>query len=309
MQSGYASFRWRTTADAVSQGDQFASALGCSNADASSLLACLRLKTRDQVLLAVPPPLFEQFSETGRSQWTPIVDGVEIPAQPRDLLEQRAFNQVPVLLGANRDEGWNSVHRSFPSGVSAEQYETALDTEFGQDAAAILSAYPAGAFASPKDALAAIAGDAEYVCEARRTARAIERTKTPVYLYSFEHEVDPVVLDRVVHGMDVNFVFGNSFGPPLFPNYTLGPVDLALWRDMSGYWTRFAKTGNPNTDDDAVVHWPAFKRPTGPGRGVDKLLVLASPISEGQRVREAACDFWEPYFLRSITGAVPAGTP
>ena len=309
MQSGYASYRWRTTTDAASQGDQFAAALGCTDADASLLLACLRSKSSGQLLLALPPPLFEQFNETGRTQWTPVVDGVEIPDQPRYSYEQGAFNHVPMLLGANRDEGWTFVQRSFPSGLSTEQYASAIDTEFGQDANAILSAYPVDTFASPKDALARIAGDAEYVCEARRVARLIERTKTPVFVYSFEHEVDAVVLDRVVHGLDVNFVFGNNFGPPLFPNYTLSPTDLSLWRAMSGYWTRFAKTGNPNIDDSAVVHWPAFTRPSGAGRGVDKYLVLDSPIHEGERLSEAACDFWEPYFLRSITGSVPAGTP
>ena len=88
-----------------------------------------------------------------------------------------------------------------------------------------------------------LAGDVEYVCEARRTARLIERTGTPVFLYSFEYEVDPVVVDRVAHGMDVNFVFGNNFLPPLFPSYVLNDTDLALSRQMSRYWARFAAAG------------------------------------------------------------------
>ena len=41
-------------------------------------------------------------------------------------------------------------------------------------------------------------------------------------------------------------MFGNNFGPPLFASYVLGPTDLALSQAMSGYWTRFAATGNPN---------------------------------------------------------------
>ena len=59
MQSGFASFRWRTAAEAEVQGDDFATALGCG-ADPTLLLACLRSKSRDQVLLARPPLLVEQ---------------------------------------------------------------------------------------------------------------------------------------------------------------------------------------------------------------------------------------------------------
>ena len=310
MQSGTASFRMRTAADGHSQGDEFAAALGCTESDAALVLACLRGKTLEQVLLARAPNLFEQFSETGRTQWTPVVDGVEIPDQPRFLYERGGFTQVPVLLGANRDEGWTFVNRSFPSGLTSDQYEAAIDTEFGADAAMILAKYPLADYPSPKDALVRLVGDAEYACEARRVARLVERTKTPVFLYSFEYEVDPVIVDRVVHGMEVNFVFGNNFGPPLFAPYVLGPADLALSHAMSGYWTRFAAKGNPSNDDDPnVVHWPAFNHPTGNGRGSDKHLVFDVPIGESSRLRESQCDFWEPFFYRSITGAVPASMP
>jgi len=309
MQSGFLSFRLRDQADAQLQGEQFAAALGCMNNDPAVLLACLRLKTASQVLLANPPNLFEQVLETGRTQWTPIVDGVDIPAQPRDLYELGAFSHVPVLLGANRDEGWTFVNRSFPGSLTLDQYTASVNSEFGPDAAAILGRYPADDFASPKDAFAAVVGDGEYVCQARAMARLIERTSTPVFLYLFTHEVDPVSPDRVAHGLEVPFVFGNNFAPPLFPPYVLGPADLELSHAMAGYWTRFARTGNPNSDDPDVVHWPAFKRPNGRGRGVDKYLALDLPIQEGLRLEEPACDFWEGYFLRSMTGDVPAATP
>ncbi|MGH9239988.1 MAG: carboxylesterase/lipase family protein [Vicinamibacterales bacterium] len=309
MQSGSASFRVRDAADARQQGSEFATALGCTGSDAAAVLACLRSKTQNQVLTARPPSQFEEFNETGRTQWTPIVDGVEIPDQPRSRYHQGAFARVPVLLGTNRDEGWTFVNRSFPAGLTAAQYETAVETEFGFDAAAILAKYPAADFPSPKHALAQLAGDVEYVCEANRVASLIERTRTPVFLYSFEYEVDPVVVDRVVHGLEVNFVFGNNFGPPLFAPYVLNATDLALFRAISGYWTRFARTGNPNTDDPTVVHWPAFKHPTGAGRGSDKYLTFDLTISEAKRQRETYCDVWEPLFLRSIAGAVPASAP
>jgi len=213
------------------------------------------------------------------------------------------------LLGANRDEGWTFVQRSFPANVNLDQYEATLESEFGSDARSIGEAYPTENFRSPKDALAALIGDVEYICEARRVARMIERSGMPVFLYLFGHEVDPVSPDRVVHGLEVNFVFGNSYSPPLFPAYVLGEHDLPLFMSLAGYWTRFARTGSPNTDDPDVVHWPAFSRPEGHGRGVDKYVALDLPIQQGVRLQESVCDLWEPRFYRSTTGAIPAMAP
>ena len=196
--------------------------------------------------------------------------------------------------------------RSFSAAMTPADYEDAIDSEFGDDAAAVLAQYPLAGTVAPRDLLARLTGDAEYVCEAGRVARAVERTGAPVYLFSFEYEVDAIAPDKVIHGLETNFVFGNDFGPPLIASLALTEQDRVLARAMGGYWSRFAATGNPNADDDAIVHWPAFKHPTGPGRGADKYLIFDTTIREGQRLREAACTFWAPYFFRSLIGPVPA---
>ncbi len=311
IQSGTPSLRWRTLTEAEAQGNNFAVALGCL--DPAQVLTCLRSRTRDQVLNALPIGA-DQVLEGQRVQWSPVVDGLELPDQPRSLFESGGFARVPLMIGTNGDEGWPFVDRSFPGGLTGEQYDAVLGTEFGGDAAAIQSMYPVPASASPEDALlrrketlALIVGDLEYVCETRRVARSVERTGTPVYQYSFEYHVDAVAGQRAIHGLELNLLFGNNFGPP--SNYPLNGADREFFRSMAGYWARFAADANPNAADDGVVHWPAFRHPSGQGRGADKYLVLGAPIREGLRLREAACDFWEPYFLRAVTGAVPAAAP
>ncbi len=306
MQSGTASNRWPTLADAEALGDRLAQAVGCT--DPAQVLACLRSKSPAAVLLAFPNGQ-QEFAQTARVAWGPVVDGLDIPDQPRRLYEDGAFSRVPLIIGATRDEGWIYVDRSFPAGLTGEQYEAAVAAEFGAaDAPAILQKYPVSDFASPKLALSRLTSDVEVVCEARRVARSVERTGTPVYFYSFEREVDAVAPDLVIHGLDRNFVFGNNFGPP--SNYVLNPDDLSLFGAISGYWTRFAATGNPNDKVGQDLRWPAYKHPGGHGRGANKYLVLDWPLREDKRLREDQCDFWEPFFLQSIaSGPLPASHP
>lgn len=187
MQNGWASTRWRTIADAEVLGVDLATALGC--VDQSEALRCLRSRTPEQILLALPTGL-EQFAETARAPWIPVVDGVEVPDQPRMIYEAGAFNPVPIFVGSVASEGWTLVDRSFPSELTASVYEAEVEAEFGTAAApAIRARYPLAKFRSPKHALARIAGDVEQVCEAQRIAQLIERTGTPVAAFSVDRTV------------------------------------------------------------------------------------------------------------------------
>ena len=298
MQSGFVTARWTNAKEAESQGEQFARALQCT--DARTVLACLRSKTRDQVLRALPLDQ-AQILETEAVQWSPIVDGLEIPDQPRDLYRRGRFVRVPLIVGVNRDEGWTFVDRSFPGSFDTAQYESTVRGEFGADAPAVLSLYPASAFPSPKDALSQLTGDAEFACEARRVARFMSQARVDVYLYSFEHIVDAVTPGRVIHGMETNLVFGNNFAAPA--NHVLTAADLALFRTMSGYWGRFADTGNPTAP--GVPRWPLFRVDRYPILS-DRFVILDDTVTDANRFREHHCNFWDRFYFRSVIGTVPA---
>jgi carboxylesterase type B len=155
--------------------------------------------------------------------------------------------------------------------------------------------------------MARLVTDGQFVCENRRLARYISEEHTPVFLFSYDYVIDAVFPGRAIHGVESNILFGNNYVPAQFPNHVLTQADTALHERMAGYWTRFARNGNPNVDDDTVVHWPLFKDPNGEGRGANRHLVLNDVIASGKRLRESQCDFWEPLFLRSMLGGVPAG--
>ena len=185
VQSAFPTLRVTTRSEAESQGQEFAVRLGCT--DPSTVLSCLRLKTRNDVLIAGNQAMEQVVEQPDRVHWRPIVDGLVIPDQPRTLLERHAFNHVPLIVGSNRDEGWgNYITRSFPVGVSAEQYEAWVSAEFGDDAADVIAAYPSAAYSSPMEAMARVVGEGQFTCEARRLARLVQGTGKPVFLYSYK---------------------------------------------------------------------------------------------------------------------------
>ncbi len=298
VQSGSASTFWPTLADAEALGDRAAMTLGCT--DPAQALTCLRSKTRAEVLLAFPNGQ-QEFAETPRVAWGPVVDGLDIPDQPRRLYESGAFNRVPLIIGTTRDEGWIYVDRSFPAGLTEEQYEAAVTAEFGAaDAPAILAKYPVTDFPSPKLALSRLTSDVEMVCEARRVARFVERTGTPVYLYSFEREADAVVPDLVIHGLDRNFVFGNNFGAP--SNYVLTADDLTLFGAIAGYWTRFAGDRKPQQQARAGLALAGVQTPERTGKRCEQI----SWFSIGRHARTCACGKRRVIFgSRSISDRLP----
>ena len=305
VQSAYPTSRWRDAGEARQQGEEFQAGLGCSAAE--NVLACMRSASIPTMLTVLTQASQQVAEPPDRTFWEPSVDGVVVPDQPRQLFESGLFHRVPTIIGFTRDEGWGSfITRSFGSGVSLEQYEGWVATEFGPHAPAVLGLYAGAAAQSPIEAMARIVGDVQFVCEARRLARLIERTGTPAFVYSYEHEIDTLSLNHVVHGVEGNILFRNNYGPPLFVIYTLSSTEIALHEAMAGYWTRFAATGSPNRGTETAFPWAPFKHPNGAGRGADNYLVLDVTIREGSRPRELQCDFFEPLFLRSVLAGLPA---
>ena len=305
LQSGQASARWTTTAEAEAVGDAFAARIGCT--DRTRVVACMRSATADQVLAALPAAQQQFHEQQGAVRWVPVVDGVEVPDQPRELYRRGLFSRMPTIVGAVGDEGWAYVDRSFPSGLDALQYERAVRTEFGMDAEAILRLYPPTSFPTPKDALARLTGDAEVVCEARRVARLLHHDGAPVYVYSFEYIVDAVTPGRAFHGLDLNFVFGNNFAAP--SNHVLTGGDLSLFGAIRTFWARFAETGDPNPRGRPVQRPPYRPLDYGGASGTadsDRHFVFADRVGVAHSLRDSQCNFWESFYFRSALGVVPA---
>jgi para-nitrobenzyl esterase len=185
------------------------------------------------------------------SAW-PIIDGYVIPDDQYKLYEAGKYNDVPVLIGYNSDEG-----ASFLSVKTPEEFIAGVEKRFGKFADTLIEAYPVGKTTVPKTARD-LARDAAFGWHTWIWGRLQSQTgKSKVFYYYFDQHPDhpedsPYFGYGSPHGQEVGYVFMNL--DTLNPNTS--PSDLDLSETMGTYWTNFAKYGDPNGED--LPNWPSF---------------------------------------------------
>jgi para-nitrobenzyl esterase len=264
-QSGGCTARQTSAAEAEQQAEAFATAVGCAGEGA---LACLRGKTAAE-LLAVP------------SDFGPNVDGAFLPDQPRALYDRGEIAKVPYMLGSNTDEGTLFAQATMIADQAA--YDAALASAFGASSApAVAELYPASEFSAGKPnpfhaAYARAVGDARLVCTTHDAAARALKAGAKVYAYNFDIPA-PIGDLGATHGAELTSVFGTS------PAFTAGSPGLASSEQIQRYWTRFAKTGDPNGEGDPV--WPPLAVAS------DQRANLALTTTTVTDFRREECAFW-----------------
>lgn len=186
----------------------------------------------------------------GTSGW-PIVDGYVITDDQYKLYGEGKYNDVPVLIGYNSDEG-----ASFSFGVKDKASHIAsVEARYGSFAADLLEAYPYTDEDGGKTGRD-LTRDAAFGWQTWAWARLQAETgESKVFLYYFDQHPDyPKGSEHFgkgsYHGQDVNFVFQHR------DNFERPEVDNPLSEIMGEYWLNFAKHGDPNAE--GLPYWPAF---------------------------------------------------
>jgi len=184
----------------------------------------------------------------------PVIDGYVIPDVQYKLYEKGKYNDVPVLIGYNSDEGL-----SFSPGKTPQECIDAVKKRYGKFADDLLKAYPVGENSVLRSARN-LSRDAAFGWHNWTWAKLQSETgKSNVFYYFFDQHPDyPETSSEYGHGsphaQDVSYVFQHLNASD--PNNSKS--DLNISEAMGDYWINFVKSGNPN--GTALPQWTPFNR-------------------------------------------------
>ena len=206
---------------------------------------------------------------SGVGGFSPVVDGLVLPAHPFDPVAPVISVDKPLIVGSNRDEivffYMQSPDRSALS-LSEEALVNHLSVRFGEHSTQLFAVYRRSRpDASPSEIAVAIesaafAGAGSIAIAERKASQG----HAPVFMYQLTDHINAVVPGTdyamgAMHAMDIRLKFDNlaaaeSMSPSLTPEEHADHEKAA--KNMSQMWATFARTGQPAASGQPV--WPAY---------------------------------------------------
>jgi len=261
----------RPLAAAEATGSELSKRLGCD--EAPDELAALRAIPAGRLLRAAGRSV-EQGP--GGIVFGPVVDGVVLPDDPAALFAAGELHDVDLLVGANADEA--NLFLLAMKGQTAAQLTAYVRRLYRPADDEVLALFPDERFGSRTAALSKAVTVMGFLAPARFAAASVAAAGGDAYLYHFVRRPPAVGDLGAFHGLELPYVFGNSF---LTLDVSDG-VDGELSAAMMRYWISFARDGDPN--DEGLAAWPPYDPET------DRCLVLDIEIAAAPAPSRAACD-------------------
>jgi para-nitrobenzyl esterase len=210
-------------------------------------IAALRAMDASELAAAAPA--------TGYAPW-PTIDGHVLPRQLVDVFDRGEQAPVPLLAGFNSGEIRSLSILAPPPPATAAEYESKIRERYLDLADEFLRLYPSS---NLQESVWATTRDALYGWTAERLVRKQAALGQPSFLYLFDHgyPAEEAAGLHAFHASELPYVFGTFDGtPPLWPKIPATPEETKLSDAMVGYWSSFARTGQPRAANEP--DWPAF---------------------------------------------------
>ncbi|XP_067660998.1 crystal protein-like isoform X1 [Haliotis asinina] len=264
IQSSPMALPFRNTIEAERQTDLFARHLGCSSRDTQ----CFLSKSASDVLQAQKSTPNNQISDNAAMQfeaWGPVIDGRNISGNLLSTLATTSIDK-DIIIGTTSDEGLAYVYGALPHGVPKFMFSFVLGM-FIPNSSTISSLYTVRGDARP--ALSEVITDFMFSCPSKLFADILSVSKN-VWVYRFGQPLSidawgsaTYCVNKACHGVELPFLYDT----PRLIGYDVTSGDEKLSSSMIGYWTNFAKYGNPNSLG-TLPEWPRYQRNVSSGRMV-----------------------------------------
>ena len=231
-------------------------------------------------LRSVPTPLVRgPIADSPPEFPNAMIDGHLVREDPTETYVLGRHHHVPVIIGANALEASLGNRPLIGDRALLENLGDA-----SEEALVLYDGYGTG-----DDDLIALemAGDLGEVHRTLGYAKLLTSAGAPVYLYHFSYvtearrETDPAAR----HADELPYVFNT-----LAALADITDRDRDLARQMSSYWTQFARTGDPNGNTGPI--WPAFNEDSN---ALMEFAMSGQPVAR-RSFESAKMTFWDALY-------------
>ena len=295
--------------------DRLAAALGCPVDDSSRLVACLRQRRPQEVIVALQP-VFRRWSVyplvfAFRPRVERGVAGAFLPDSPRRLLERGQSANVPWLVGFNSDEGGTFGAFSLLNASALDSLRRRPDTdgpvwlglEHQRDAAGLYERVREFYFGGQRPGLTTASqfiraeGDRYFASGVDAAIRLQARHGTaPVFKYVLEQAPEtsfPAIVARKAGNSELPyFPWGLSHKDELRylftgPRFPASERDDRFGRNLTSVWAGFIRTGRPQSPRLDVAAWKPYQE------SQDNHMRLSAHPRVGSHAFRERIEFWQ----------------